>query len=1242
VTADVTDGAGETRSANRGVRVGYSALEATLTAPPWLVVGKPVIVTVETRSLDAEPQVAEGSLKIYALEQPAVIHRLPIGGEDEDRDGVLDGDLSQPSRWALGKLVAEKGFTTDTNGHSQVEFTLPEGVYRAVVETQDRYGKKVTGRLPLQVLDPEAGRLGIKVARVLESPNWTPQPGEEFLALWGTGYDAGRACVEILHRGKVNQKYWTEKGRTQQEIRLAVTEAMRGGFTVHLTQVRENRSYTETRFVDVPWKNKELKLSWEHFVSKLQPGQKETWTLRIESASAVGAGAAQKRAAELVATLYDASLDAFAGHAWPQQLGVFRQDSVALQDHFANMPLSFNPVAGHWRNLMESVLITYRTFPPLLVNQWGGYGGRMRFSRGLSTPSAEAMPAAPMAMDSLSLGVAVAGGAATESLARSKAKGEDKSNLADFEAGAPTPPPASAPDLSAITARKNLNETAFFYPHLTADSNGIVRLQFTMPEALTKWRFLGFAHDTALRAGGITGETVTAKDLMVQPNPPRFLREGDTVEFTVKVSNQSDQPQSGKARLAFKQLLDDSVADPLLGNTQPERSFSIPARESKTLSWRITVPDGCGFLSYKAVAATEKLSDGEEGAVPVLSRRVLITESLPLPIRGPASKNFDFTRLTKSGSSKSLRHQSLTVQMVSHPAWYAVLALPYLMEYPYECTEQTFNRLYANALARSIANSDPKIHRVFEQWRNTPALESPLEKNEDLKSVSLEETPWLRQAQAESQARRNVGILFDDNRLNSETARILQKLQEMQLQDGSWPWFPGGLGNDYITLYITTGFGRLRHLGVDIEISPAIRSLQRLDGWMTDAHQRILAGPEPERYVPTSTDALYLYGRSFFLKDMPIAPDHQKAVEFFLARARQHWLRTNSRQTQGHLAIALQRFAESTKSKDPTPMAILASLRENSVTNEEMGMFWRDTELSWWWYRAPIETQALMIEAFDEVAKDPAAVEELRVWLLKQKQTQDWKTTKATADAVYALLLRGLELLSSDALVEVKLGGLDLTPKIGAAAANQPANKKQPPGARSPVEPGTGFYEIRFSGAEVKPKLGQITVKKTDAGVAWGSVHWQYLEEIGKVTPYAGTPLKLRKSLYLKSNSARGPVLTPVSGPVQVGDELVVRVELRSDRDMEYVHLKDQRGSGTEPVNVLSRYKYQDGLAYYESTRDTASHFFIDYLPKGVYVFEYSTRVQLRGEYETGVAEIQCMYAPEFNSHSDSVALRVK
>jgi uncharacterized protein YfaS (alpha-2-macroglobulin family) len=483
--------------------------------------------------------------------------------------------------------------------------------------------------------------------------------------------------------------------------------------------------------------------------------------------------------------------------------------------------------------------------------------------------------------------------------------------------------------------------------------------------------------------------------------------------------------------------------------------------------------------------------------------------------------------------------------------------------------------------------------------------------------VALEETPWLRAGKSESAARRNVAILFDANRLDDETARGLAKLTEMQRADGAWPWFPGGPESEYITLYITTGFGRLRRLGVDIDVDPALRSLERLDAWLVKIHQDIVRDKRVDKNNLNPTIALFLYGRSFFLEDRPLEGPAREALDYFVKQAQSHWLSLDNRQSQAHVALALSRLSD-----QETAQAIVKSLKERSVTNEELGRFWRDTEKSWWWRHAPIETQALMIEVFDEVAKDAVAVEECKAWLLKQKQTQNWHTTKATADAVYALLMRGVADLASTKLVEVTAGGEVLKP--------------------TKVEAGAGFYEHRFVGAEVTARLGDVTVRKRDAGVAWGGVHWQYLEDTAKITPHEGTPLTLKKSLYVKQHTAQGAVLQPIRGPVAVGDELVVRVELRVDRDMEYVHLKDHRGSGVEPVNVLSQFKYQDGLGYYESTRDTASHFFIHYLPKGTYVFEYSTRVVHRGTYQSGMASIECMYAPEFKSHSGSVTVEAK
>ncbi len=1192
VSADVTDGAGETRSAESVVSAGYTALAAALQAEEWQTDAEPVALSIRTTTLDGVGVRAEGVVEIHRLTPPPAVVRAPLASETWYRaEGRKSpADLSTPAAWPLGEVAAERGFTTDAEGNAKLSLSLPAGAYRALLTTQDRFGKPVTALCPLEVIVPPADRFAVKIPDRLVAPKWMLQPGEEFSAVWGSGYDKARAFVRITHRGKTLQKYWTDAARTQARISQQVTEDLRGGFTLEVTMVHDNRAYVHKRPVYVPWSNKELSITWERFVSKLGPGQKETWTAVVAGPNATRA------AAEMVAGLYDASLDAYLPHSWPNRLDVFRQSawSPASID-FENNLVPLAHVGGNWARERRPVSIRYRQFPPEL----SAIGERL-VSR-IAAPSA----ALSFAEGSDAAGVAPKSAAPADSITLYDIQGSH---------GAASRP---TPNLDAVAARANLRETAFFFPHLLADADGKVKLEFTMPEALTEWRLMAFAHDKGLASGYLEARAVTSKDIMVQPNPPRFIREGDTLEFTVKVTNKSDAPQQGSVRLTLSDAATGESADKALGNTTTDLPFQVPARESRAYAWRLTVPDGMGFLIYKTVGSTGTLSDGEEGFLPVLPRRILVTESLPLAIRGPGTASFDFARLKEAGASPTLRHESLTVQVTSNPAWYAVMALPYLMEFPHECMEQVFNRYYANALARHIATRDPKIRRVFEQWKGTDALESPLAKNDELKAVVLEETPWVRQAARESERRRNVGILFDENRLQDESARALRTLGQGQHDDGAWSWFPGGRGNDYITLYITAGFARLRHLGVTGDVARALKALGRLDRWLDRTYREIVKDSRKDQCNLSETVALYLYTRTFFLKDRPVDKAHKEAFDYFVTQGKTHWLKAVDRQSQGHLALAFARLGE-----NDAAAAIMRSLRERARSDPLLGMSWADGERSWWWYRAPIETQAVMIEAFQEVAKDAEAVAQLQVWLLSQKRTQGWPTTKATADAVYALLLRGSDLLASGALVEIALGGTAIRPEK--------------------VEAGTGYYERRLAGADVTPDLGAITLKKVDAGLAWGSVNWQYLEDMRNVTPYAGTPLTVKKTLYVRENTAKGPTLVPVTKPLAVGDALVVRIELRVDRDMEFVHLKDQRGSGTEPVNVLSGYRWRDGLGYYESTRDTASHFFIDYLPKGAYVLEYETRVVHKGLYQSGIAEAQCMYAPEFNGHSQSVMLEVK
>ena len=1220
VYADVTDSAGETRSATQTVNVGYTSLAAKLNAGDWLTTDDPIEFKIATETLDGEGQAATGKLTVYQLKNPDRVQRKKMlsyyFGQRVDR--------SDFKSWELGDSVEQMEVKTNDKGTAKQSVRLAAGAYKAVFETTDNAGQKVTSEYPLQVLDVTAKTMPVKIANLVQAKDWTVEPGEEFLALWATGYDSGRAFVEISHRGKTVESYWTDAEVTQQPIRFKVDEKHRGGFNINVTYVRENRAYMTSRRVSVPWSNKNLKIKWEHFVSKLTPGGKETWTAVITGPDAK-TGAAEAAAAEMVAGMYDASLDAFAPHAWSnpfKHLFYGDHSQIRLTYHNQSMYLSTSHRLGR---SSKNDRATFRTFDQQIVDNAQLWSNLWRDPQSAKYDYARSdfddFADVSEMKDSLS-DASSPRGKKEAAMPVSAPVGQ----LAGFSNESKSGKPASrgvdptgssgGPNLDQVSARTNLQETAFFYPHLIADDSGEVRIEFTIPEALTKWKFLALAHDTNLRSALLIDEITTSKDLMVQPNPPRFLREGDQLEFSVKITNRGDKPQAGSIRLTLADANTEEDLNDRFGNGTMDQTFEVPAGQSKSVFWKLSVPDYVGVLTWKAVGATETLSDGEEGLLPVLSKRILVVESLPLPIRGNQTKEFLFDRLDMIDNSDSLQSQSLTVQMTSNPSWYAVMALPYLMEHPHQCNEQVFNRLYANALGRHIVGSSPKIKRVFDQWAATPALDSPLEKNEDILNVMIEESPWLRDAKKESQAQRDVAILFDSNRLDREQKRASQQLAQSQYSDGSWAWFPGGPANDFITLYITTGYGRLRHLGVKVDEQPALKSLNRLDGWINKSYQSIKRNGLLDNNNLSTTVCLYLYGRSFFLKDRDISDQNRVAVDYFLGQAKKHWLAVG-KMSQAQLAVATKRFGDKT-----TPKEILASLTERSQSSDEMGRFWHENEERWWWHRAPIETQAMLIEAYAEVADDKEAVEDCKIWLLKQKQTQNWKTTKATADACYALLLRGADRLASSKLVQVSLGDIKIEPKD--------------------VEAGTGFYSQKFAGSEVKSAMKNIKVTKSDDGIAWGSVHWKYLEDVSKVKPYEGTPLQLKKALFLKKNTKAGPTITAIDGPVEVGDEVVTRVELRVDRDMEYVHLKDQRGSGTEPVNVLSGYKRQDGLWYYESTRDTASHFFIDYLPRGTYVFEYSVRVQHRGQYQSGIATLQSMYAPEFNSHSNSVAIEVE
>ncbi|MFL5788858.1 MAG: alpha-2-macroglobulin family protein [Flavisolibacter sp.] len=722
--------------------------------------------------------------------------------------------------------------------------------------------------------------------------------------------------------------------------------------------------------------------------------------------------------------------------------------------------------------------------------------------------------------------------------------------------------------------------------------------------------------------------TIYSQTLKVQPNMPRFLRQGDHIELSTKIVNLSDTELTGQVQLQLFDAATNQSVDGWFMNTFPNQYFTVAARQSEAVKFPIQVPFLFNSsLIWKVMAVTNSsalsLSDGEQDALPVLSNKILITESLPVLMRGSGTKSLAFDKLLSSENSESLQNHSLTVEYTSNPAWYAIQALPYLMEFPYECTEQTWNRFYSNALATTIINSSSRIKQVVGQWRNhdTSAFLSELQKNQELKSILLEETPWVLEAKSEEQQKKNIALLFDLVRLKNELAANLEKLKGMQLYNGAFAWFKGGPEDRFITQYIISGIGHLRKLsGIPEnqvgEMNAIVKSgINYLDNKLKEDYDLSLKRKKLDTREINYLQIQYFYMRSFF-PEYTISKKIKTAHNFYFKQLTKIWDKQN-KYMQGMIALTLYRSGDFKTSKD-----IINSLKETAIIGEESGMYWKEDKMNykWLWWNAPIESQSLLIEAFNEISQDVKTVDELKTWLILNKQTNHWSTTKATADACYALLLTGNNWINQEPLVQIKLGP--------AIIIN---NKDQK------TEAGTAYLKYTFDANAIKPEMGNIaiTVNQNGSMPTWGAVYWQYFEDMDKIKE-SNTPLQLEKKLFIEKNSDTGPVLLPVNEgqELQVGDKVKVRIVIRVDRDMEYVHLKDSRVSGFEPVNVLSEYKYQGGLGYYQTTKDASSDFFFNYIPKGTYVFEYPLFVSHSGNFTNGPATIQCMYAPQFIAHS--------
>jgi hypothetical protein len=1255
ILVDVTDVNGETQPAEETVSVGYTSLLIGIGIPDKLNIGTDSVFQITSTNLNGRKTPVELKITLQRLKQPENLYRkrawsvpdLHLIPEKEFRSQFPNdvySDEDNPAKWTIRELLLEKIFNTASDsvfrfsdfavrvksGWKMVNGTLLDpGEYRLTMTAKDPSGTDVVSDSYFTVFSPVSGEIPVNSLNWFVPLNTTCEPGEKAQFLLGSKEDIPNVIYVIRVHDSLVSRQWLKLNGNQLFVEIPVPEKYRGGFQVTFLYVVHNRSFQNSRFVSVPYTNKMLDIKFETFRNKIYPGQDEEWRLKITDAAKKGVEA------ELVASMYDASLDAFVPHDWYFSLYriYYSYLSWDINDAFTSSTGIYYPLSPEGTSYIyhEYDRLNWFGFGP--SGYYGRYtrrGGKVMMAEELSKDKTVELPMAANEIGGMTSGE------------KPPPPPEAKTSISGNQIK--EKPSSSAP---VVQIRRNFRETAFFYSSLVSDSSGNLILKFKAPESLTRWKFMGLAYTKQLEYGQIEQELVTRKELMIFPNTPRFVRQGDTVVFSSKIVNLSDHDLSGEVMLVLTDALTNKSLDYIISTGINTLSFGTPKGQSTSISWKFIVPQEptLSLLQYRVVAVAGNFSDGEEKIIPVLTNRMLVTESLPLPVRGSGNFNFIFGKLFQSGSSQTQKNFRLTLEFASNPAWYTVQALSLLDEPVYPSADNIFNAYYANSIASFLANSNPEIRKVFESWKNlTPdALLSNLEKNQQLKSALIQETPWVLEAKSESERKRKLGELFDPNNLSRKLTDYLQKLQTMQLPNGGWTWFEGMQENRYITQNIVTGLGRLDHLGIkEIRTDPdtwnmMAKAIVYLDGEMTRDYNEIKKhspGYNTEDHLG-STDIQYLYARSYFMNDVPLASTGKwkqsqvkEAFDYFVRQTGIYWLKKDL-SFQGMIALALNRLGN----KD-IPQRILKSLSEKALHSEEMGMYWV-MQQGYEWYQAPVETQALLIEAFDEVAGDRKSVDEMKIWLLKQKQTQDWRTGRATAEACYALLLRGADLLSAEPDVTIHVGNETIDPL-----------KLQD----NRAEAGTGYFQVSWSGKEIIPEMGKISVDKKGEGIAWGALYWQYFEDLDKITP-AKTPLKVDKKLFVEKNTPSGPVLEPITIPMAIGngfrittgDKIKVRIILTVDRNLEFVHMKDMRASSFEPPvgESLSGYRYQDGLGYYQSTTDLATNFFFDWLPKGTYVFEYPLVVNAAGEYSNGITTVQCMYAPEFSAHSEGIRVTV-
>ena len=1164
IQADVTDGAGETQQANLSLPLGSTSMVLNMdNLPDNLVKEKKLEIKLTAMNLSGEPVDTPVTYQVVEMEEQK------------------DGQEKEGRKVLTGTVEANKSFVPEAI------YALPSGNYRLKLSAKDTQGRECTASKNFLLFSLNDKRPPFVIT------DWFYQDGLEFDAASPATVYIGSSeknvylLYDVFAGNKRLESKRIELSDSVVSFRFPYKKEYGDGILVSMAFVKDGRLYSHNARIMKPAPEKKLQLKWTTFRDKLRPGQQEEWKLTVLYPDGSPAEA------EMLATMYDASLDKIYS-AHKLDFGVdfhyvvpltywntsYMRNAYLYVDfplkRFRAVPLEYSELIIPSTGRMEAVVV--------------GYGGSPRATL-TGALKIRGRSAANAVMNQEAVTDMVLQEEMVETSAQEKVEMGSSEELAET---------------GDIQIRENFAETAFFYPQLRTNEKGEVSISFVLPESLTRWTFMGLAHTRNVDYGKIEATATASKEFMLQPNMPRFVRVGDKANIAASLMNLSDKGVKGTVRM---ELFNPETEKVFYSQKQ---KFDVKGGETGHVNFTFEVSDKYAVMACRMVADGDTFSDGEQRYIPVLTDKQWVTETVPLNVNGEGAHTFSLENLFNK-HSKTASEQRLTVEFTAHPAWYAVQALPVVANPQNEDALSWATAYYAHSLAAFIVKENPRIKQVFDSWKaqggTKETFMSNLQKNQELKNILLAETPWLTEATNEAEQKQRIATLFDLNTMNSQLAVSVEKLGELQNADGAWSWYKGMQGSRYVTTQVMEMLVRLNaltHQDADSRMQPMIQKGFEYLGKQAAEEYKSMKEAEKKGAVglrPSEQVLRYLYICALDGK----APVDEKVNRYFIDKLSGEGKElTIYGKALG--AIILQQAGKVAEAR-----LFMQSLMEYSVVTDEMGRYFDTPKARYSWFSYKIPTEVAAMEAIQRITKDTKAIDEMKRWLLKQKQTQTWETPIATADAVYVLMATG----TSDLLANT--GGVEIT--LGKEVI------------RTPADDAIGYIKKMMSGDVMNIK--KVSVDKEGTGMGWGAVYAQYLESMDQISGQ-GNGLSVSRQLY------KGDEALNESAPLKVGDKITVRLTVKADRDMDFVQIKDDRAACMEPLQAVSGFRWSNGLGYYQATKDASTQFFIDQMRKGTYVIEYQVYVNRTGEYQAGIATVQSAYAPEFGGHTGGYRVMVE